>query len=184
MERSVAFIALFAALIAVLGLLPKLTLASGVPITAQSLGVMLAGTVLGARKGFLAVLLFVVLVLIGLPLLSGGRGGFGLLATASAGYIIGFPFAALATGWFAEKWRGNIGIGAFLGAVFGGIIVLSIFGIPGMAVMLDKSMIVASGFALPFIPGDLIKAALAGVLTAALFKARPEFVFSRQGAQH
>ena len=46
MEKNVAYIALFAALIAVLGLIPKITLAFGVPITAQSLGVMLCGTVL------------------------------------------------------------------------------------------------------------------------------------------
>ena len=58
MEKNIAYIALFAALIAVLGLIPKITLAFGVPITAQSLGVMLCGTVLGARRGALAVGLF------------------------------------------------------------------------------------------------------------------------------
>ena len=66
MERNVTMIALFAALIAVLGLIPRFDLASGVPITAQSLGVMLCGTVLGARKGALAVLLFLLLVALGL----------------------------------------------------------------------------------------------------------------------
>ena len=54
MERSITLIALFAALIAALGLVPKFDLASGVPITAQSLGVMLAGSLLGARRGALA----------------------------------------------------------------------------------------------------------------------------------
>jgi len=57
-ERNLVFIALFAALIAALGLIPKIDLAFGVPITAQSLGIMLAGTVLGAKRGLLAVLLF------------------------------------------------------------------------------------------------------------------------------
>ena len=51
MERSIALIAIFAALIAALGLMPQLMLATGVPITAQSLGVMLCGTVLGAKRG-------------------------------------------------------------------------------------------------------------------------------------
>ena len=69
MERSLTHIALFAALIAVLGLVPQITLAVGVPITAQSLGIMLCGTVLGARRGALAVVLFLVLVAAGLPLL-------------------------------------------------------------------------------------------------------------------
>ena len=73
MERNLTLIALFAALIAALGLIPKLTLAFGVPVTAQSLGVMLCGTVLGAKRGGLAALLFVGLVALGLPLLSGGR---------------------------------------------------------------------------------------------------------------
>ena len=51
MERSTVLIAVFAALIAALGLVPKFTLAFGVPITAQSLGIMLCGTVLGAKRG-------------------------------------------------------------------------------------------------------------------------------------
>ena len=79
LEKNLTHIALFAALIAVLGLVPKIDLASGVPITAQSLGVMLCGTVLGARRGALAVGLFLLVTLAGLPLLSGGRGGLGVL---------------------------------------------------------------------------------------------------------
>ena len=59
MERSTVLIAVFAALIAALGLVPKFTLAFGVPITAQSLGIMLCGTVLGAKRGGAAALLFV-----------------------------------------------------------------------------------------------------------------------------
>ena len=89
MERSLAHIALFAALIAVLGLVPKIDLAAGVPITAQSLGIMLCGTVLGARRGALAVLLFLGLVALGLPLLAGGRGGLGVFASPTVGFLIG-----------------------------------------------------------------------------------------------
>ena len=62
MEKNLTLIALFAALIAALGLLPAMMLPGGVPITAQSLGIMLCGTVLGARRGALAVLLFLLLV--------------------------------------------------------------------------------------------------------------------------
>ncbi|MBC7737501.1 MAG: biotin transporter BioY, partial [Candidatus Saccharibacteria bacterium] len=53
MEKNLTHIALFAALIAVLGLVPKIDLMSGVPITAQSLGIMLCGTVLGSKRGAL-----------------------------------------------------------------------------------------------------------------------------------
>ena len=77
MERSVTHVALFAALVAVLGLVPQIALPGGVPVTAQSLGIMLCGTVLGARRGALAVGLFLLLVALGLPILTGGRGGLG-----------------------------------------------------------------------------------------------------------
>ena len=107
MERNLTHIALFAALIAVLGLIPKIDLISGVPITAQSLGIMLCGTVLGAKRGFLAVLLFVVLVAAGLPLLSGGRGGIGLFVGPSAGYLIGLveAFSAL---WLSPGYHNGV----------------------------------------------------------------------------
>ncbi|MEW6641407.1 MAG: biotin transporter BioY, partial [Pseudomonadota bacterium] len=79
-SRAIVRIALLAAMIAVLGLLPtfQLPLAGGVPITAQTLGVMLAGIVLGPRHGALAVLLLIFVVALGAPLLAGGRGGLGV----------------------------------------------------------------------------------------------------------
>ena len=67
--KDIVYIALFAALTAALGLFPPLTLpAVGVPITAQSMGVMLAGALAGSKRGGLALLLIVVLVAIGMPL--------------------------------------------------------------------------------------------------------------------
>lgn len=183
MERNVAMIALFAALIAVLGLVPRITLISGVPITAQSLGVMLCGTVLGARRGALAVLLFLLLVALGLPLLAGGRGGLGVFVSPSAGFLIGFPIAAFVTGLVVERLRRvPLSAAAMIGAVLGGIVALYIPGIAGMAVVLDKSLAEASALALPFLPGDAIKAVIAGVLTAGLARARPGAVLSRARA--
>ena len=179
MEKNVAYIALFAALIAVLGLVPQITLATGVPITAQSLGVMLSGTVLGARRGFLAALLFVGLVALGLPLLSGGRGGLGVFAGPSVGFIIGFPVAAFVAGFIVEKWRAGIGIASFAGALIGGVLVLYLFGITGMALVLGKSWPAAALLVGTFIPGDLIKAVMAGFITQGLAKLRPLSVLSR-----
>ncbi|WP_458792871.1 biotin transporter BioY [Yoonia sp. MH D7] len=181
MEKNVALIALFAALIAALGLIPKITLGFGVPITAQTLGVMMCGTVLGSKRGALAVLLFLLLVAIGLPLLSGGRGGLGAFATPAAGFLVGWPVGAFVTGLIMEKWRGApltlVGITA---ATVGCIIVLYIFGIVGMAIALDKTVIEATALVAAFIPGDLIKAGIAGMLTAALARARPASVLSRR----
>jgi biotin transport system substrate-specific component len=174
MERNLTLIALFAALIAALGLLPKLNLISGVPITAQSLGIMLCGTVLGAKRGALAVLLFLALVALGLPLLAGGRGGMGVFAGPSVGYLIGFPVAAFVTGFLAETWRDRGGfVFPAVAALIGGLIVLNILGIIGMSIKLDKTLVEAAGLALPFVPGDAIKAVLAGLITQGLLKARP-----------
>ncbi len=145
MERNITLIALFAALIAVLGLVPKLTLMSGIPITAQSLGVMLCGTVLGARRGALAVLLFLLLVALGLPLLAGGRGGLGVFAGPTVGFLVGFPLAAYVIGWLTSR-LGKLPVGpaAGLAAALGGIPLLYIPGILGMMAMLDMSAATAS----------------------------------------
>lgn len=180
MEKNVTLVALFAALIAVLGLVPQIMLGFGVPITAQSLGVMLCGTVLGAKRGGLAVLLFVVLVALGLPLLSGGRGGLGVFSAPSAGFVIGFPFAAFVTGLVTEKFRsGNLALVAGAAAIVGGVVVLYAFGIVGFSLIAQKTLAEATMVMGVFIPGDLIKAIIAGVLTAALYKARPASVLSR-----
>lgn len=180
MERSLTLIALFAALIAALALVPKLTLSFGVPITAQSMGVMLCGTVLGAKRGGLAALLFVALVALGLPLLAGGRGGLGVFAAPSVGFIVGFPFAAFVTGLAMRQFRTlPVGWAAGVASVLGGVVVLYGFGIAGMMMKLEKDLLEAAGLVLVFIPGDLIKAVLAGFITAGLAKARPASILSR-----
>lgn len=180
MERNLTMIALFAALIAALGLVPKFTLAFGVPISAQTLGVMLCGTMLGARKGALAVLLFLALVALGLPLLAGGRGGLGVFAGPTVGFIVGFPFAAFVTGWIMGNWRSSyIGLTAGIASVVGGVLVLYIFGTIGMMMVLNKTAIEAALLVTMFIPGDLVKAVLCGFITAGLAKARPVSLLSR-----
>lgn len=179
MERNLTHIALFAALIAVLGLIPRIDLASGVPITAQSLGIMLCGTVLGARRGALAVLLFLALVAAGLPLLSGGRGGLGVFAGPSVGYLIGFPVAAFVTGWLMERSTLPVGLAAGAAAVIGGIGVLYGFGIFGMSVMLSKTLPEAAFLGMAFLPGDVLKAVIAGLVTQSLARMRPASLLSR-----
>ncbi|TNE37972.1 biotin transporter BioY [Roseovarius sp.] len=180
MERNLALIALFAALIAALGLIPKFTLAFGVPITAQSLGIMLCGTVLGSRRGAMAVLLFLLLLALGLPLLAGGRGGLGLFVSPSAGFLFGWPVAAFVTGFIVEKWRGgSLAMVAGIASIIGGILVLYVFGVAGLAIILKKSAYEAALLVAAFIPGDIIKAVLAGMITAALARARPQSVLSR-----
>jgi len=180
MEKTIVLVSLFAALIAVLGLAPKVPGPFGVPITAQSMGIMLCGTVLGAKRGALAVLLFITLTAIGLPLLSGGRGGLGVFAGPSSGFIIGFPIAAYVAGLITTKLKMvKIFYSSLLGAIIGGIFVLYIPGIIGMSIALGKSISEATVIALIYIPGDLIKAFLCATLTQTLFKHRPADVLSR-----
>ena len=179
MERKLTHIALFAALIAALGLVPRFEIYPGLGITAQSMGVMLCGTVLGARAGGLAALLFVALVTLGLPVWAGGVGGIGLYATAKVGFIAGFPVAAFVSGLVMERMRAGVTVSAFVASVLGGMVALYALGIPGMAWGLGKSLPEAATIALAFIPGDLIKAVLAAAITRTVAQARPGALLSR-----
>ncbi len=174
--RDLALIALFAALIAVLGLPGSIALfGSAVPITAQSLGPMLAGSILGARRGLLATLTFCALVLAGLPLLAGGRGGLGVLAGASAGYFVGFPLGAWVTGWLTERLLPRYSVPAGLVAnVLGGIVVVYAVGVPVQAWRSGTTGLVATLVAAAvFLPGDLIKATLATLVARGVHAGYP-----------
>ena len=123
--RDLTQIAVFAGIVAALGVVPAITIPGpGVPITLQTLGVMLAGAVLGSKRGFSALLLFDVLVLAGLPLLAGGRGGLAVLASPTVGYFIGFPIAAFAVGWLVERFGNPFRIlPGIVSTVVGGVFV-------------------------------------------------------------
>jgi biotin transport system substrate-specific component len=172
--KDLAYIALFAAITAVLGLVPAIQVGP-VPITAQTLGVMLAGAVLGARRGFLSQLLFLVLVAIGLPLLASGTGGLAVFAGPTAGYLISWPIAAFVVGWLTERFwaRYNLARG-ILANVVGGIVVIYAIGVPVLAAVanLSPKAAIVSG-ALPFLVGDGIKAVLAAVVAVQVRRSYP-----------
>ncbi|MEL6222865.1 MAG: biotin transporter BioY [Cyanobacteria bacterium J06627_8] len=173
--RDLVYIAVFAALVAALGLIPPIPLPFiPVPITAQSLGVMLAGAILGARRGACALLLFLVLVAIGFPLLSGGRGGFGVFLGPSGGFLLGFPLGAFTVGWFIERWwkRLNLGL-AILATMIGGIGVVYALGIPWLALASQTSLAKAAIGSLVFIPGDVVKAVIAAIATVNVRRTYP-----------
>lgn len=173
--RDISYIALFAALMAVLGVFPPITLPTiGVPITAQSMGVMLAGGILGARNGALSLVLFLVLVAVGLPLLAGGRGGLGVFAGASAGFLFGWVIAAFVVGWIVElNWDSLNFIKAAFATLVGGVVVLYALGIPWIAVVAEIPLIKAFTGSMAFIPGDMIKAVIASVIIVAVKKSYP-----------
>lgn len=173
--RDLALVASFAALIAVLGLPGSVHLfGNAVPVTLQTLGVMLAGSILGWRRGALSVLTFLVLVTAGLPLLSGGRGGIAVFAGPSAGYLLGWVVGAAVIGWLVQrrlpaypKWWGG------LANVLGGVVAVYLVGIPVQAAVTGTSLLVAAGASVAFLPGDAIKVAIATAVAAGVHRGYP-----------
>jgi len=178
----IARIAVFAALVAVLGLTPAISVPGfSVPITAQTLGVMMAGLMLVPAEAFLSVALFVGLVAAGLPLLSGGRGGLSVFTGPSAGFVLGFPVAALATALVAgglgrlpvARFRWGQPAACFGAAVLGGIVALYCIGIPVGSAVGDIPFETFLRASMSFVPGDLLKAAAATLVATSAFRAAP-----------
>jgi len=169
------YIALFAALLAALGMFPPVFLPLlGVPITAQTLGVMLAGSVLGARRGGLAVLLFLVLVAAGVPILAGGRGGFGVFLGPSGGFLFAWPVCAFAIGFMVERTWQKLGyINAFVINAVGGVLLMYSIGIPWIALSAEIGLWKAFMGSLAFVPGDVFKAVIAAYVAVTLKRAYP-----------
>jgi biotin transport system substrate-specific component len=180
--RSLVRIALFAAVIAVLGLLPKfdVPLAGGVPITAQSLGVMLAGLMLGPRDGALSVLLLLFVVGLGAPLLAGGRGGLGVFLGPSVGFLLGWAPGAWVCGFVMRRLcRIPVLPAAIAAALAGGILVVYAFGVPVLAWKADLTLWQALAASAAFLPGDILKAVVAGLVCQAAGRGAPSLLAGR-----
>lgn len=171
-NRDIVYIALFAAIAAVLGLLPAIPLSFiPVPITARTLGVMLAGSILGAKRGGLSMLLFLLLVAIGIPQ-AAGRSGLGIFFSPSGGFLLSFPLAAFTIGWLVEQFGQRLNVASLLLAnVIGGVGVVYAIGIPWLAALAGSATALAS---VAFLPGDLIKAGIAALVTVTVKKAYPQ----------
>jgi biotin transport system substrate-specific component len=137
---------------------------SPVPITGQTFGVLLVGGALGFRRGLIAVALYVLLGVIGLPFFAEGRGGISVIWGATGGYLVGFVVAGALVGRLAELgWDRKIG-GA-LGAMLLGSAVIYAIGLPWLGVVTGTSPgdAIAQGLT-PFLVGDALKLILAAVL--------------------
>ena len=180
-SESMALVGLFAALMAVMGMIPKIDLPLGVPITIQSLGVMLAGCLLGPKRGAQAMLIFLLAVAAGLPLLSGGRGGLGVFLAPSAGYLLGYVVAAAVTGvlmgWLPRSTALRAAGSAMLASVLGGLLALHALGIAGLVLVAKMGWAQALMLDLAFVPGDLIKCALCALVVHTVAKALPDWRF-------
>jgi biotin transport system substrate-specific component len=141
---------------------------SPVPITGQTFAVLLSGAVLGARRAFLAQALYLAEGAAGLPVFAGGTGGALVFAGPTAGYLAAFPFAAAATGWLAGRgWDRRFPTMA--AAMLLGSAVIFACGLAGLARFVPGERLLAAGL-LPFVPGDLVKTALAALAFPALWR--------------
>ena len=186
-SRSLALVALFAALLAVFGLIPKIDLPLGVPITLQTLGVMLAGCMLGPKRGLQALLLFLAAVALGLPLLSGGRGGLGVFFAPSSGYLLGWPLGALVTGLvMAALPTGTprrAALSAFVASAIGGLLVVHVCGVIGLVTIAKLSWTQAITGTLVFVPGDVIKCVVSALVVHTVARGLPDWPFGGRTAQ-
>lgn len=173
--RDLVHVALFAALTAVLGLAPPFPIpAIGVPITAQSMGVMLAGAALGSRRGGLALLLFLALVALGMPVLAGGNGGIGTFLTPAAGFLVSWPLSAFVVGAATERFAGKAEarlIPTLLACLIGGVGVMYLIGVPWITMRTGVPIWTAAAGSALFIPGDVVKALIAATVTTNLVRA-------------
>lgn len=186
-SRSLAPVALFAALLAVFGLIPKIDLPLGVPITLQTLGVMLAGCMLGPKRGLQALLLFLAAVALGLPLLSGGRGGLGVFFAPSSGYLLGWPLGALVTGLIMAVLPAGTprraAVSALVASAAGGLLVVHVCGVIGLVHIANLSWSQAITGTLVFVPGDLVKCAVCALVVHAVARGLPDWRFGGRATQ-
>ena len=153
--KNVALIAMMTAIIIVLGFVPPIPLGFiPVPLVLQNMGIMLAGAILGSKRGFLSVIIFLLLVAVGLPLMTGGRGGVAVFVGATAGYIYAYPFAAALIGYGLKRFSyANFWLELLIVWTVG-VIFIDVLGAVGLTMPFMKALIAN----LVFIPGDTIKA--------------------------
>lgn len=167
--RGIVFSALMAAILVLFGYISIPIGFSPVPITLQTLAVMLAGGLLGPRYGFLSIALVVVLTAIGFPLFH-GTGGMAVILGPTGGYVWMWPFSAMLIGLFLARIKLNGFVSYFLAFIvlelFGSLLIYA-SGVPWLAYQYKMSFTEAmiQGF-YPYIIGDLIKALFAVIIIA------------------
>jgi biotin transport system substrate-specific component len=137
-----------------------------VPVTLQTLAVVLAGALLGSVRGTLAVGAYIAEGLAGLPVFAGGTAGISHLLGPTGGYLVGFLAAAFVAGLLAERGLARHWAGSLL-VLAAGSVVLYVPGVAWLAAFTGPSKAVALGF-VPFVIGDALKLAAGwGALAAA-----------------
>lgn len=160
--KELAFIGMFAVLIAICS---WISIPMTVPFTLQTFGVFCALGILGGKRGFFAVLTYILLGAIGVPVFAGFSGGFGVLFGTTGGYIIGFLISALIYWLITAKFGTNL-VTMIISMVLGLILCYS-FGTAWFMIVYAQSsgaigIMTALGWCVfPFIVPDLVKIAMA-----------------------
>lgn len=138
-----------------------------VPIVLQNLFVMLAGLLLGGRWGLTSVGVYLLAGAIGLPVFAGGTGGLGKFVGPTGGYLLGFAAAAYVIGIISERGKGRVVIDVL--AMVAGMFIIYIVGVSWLKVVTGMSIskVITVGM-LPFLPGDVLKIAIAIPIAKAL----------------
>ncbi len=181
--RDIALVAAFAALISASAYVGAIPIGSaGVPITLQTLTVMLAGCVLGPLRGFSAVALYLALGAVGLPVFAEHSSGIGVFTGISGGYLLSFPLAALLGGFLVQyvaRERRTRAIVVFFCSLAASVLVIHTMGIAGMKLYADVSWRQAAAWDMPFWIGDLVKTSLVAMIAAEVHRAFPQLLQRR-----
>jgi biotin transport system substrate-specific component len=135
-----------------------------VPITGQTLAVLLVGASLGATRGAVSMVVYALAGLVGLPVYSDHTAGAAVLLGPTGGYIVGFVLAAALTGWLAERrWERSLLAGML--AFVAGSVVVFLVGLPWLRVTLGLTWAqTLTGGLYPFVLGGIIKAVVAALV--------------------
>ena len=178
--RDIALVAAFAALISASAYVGAIPVGSaGVPITLQTLTVMLAGCILGPVRGFSAVTLYLALGAVGLPVFAEHSSGIGVFTGPSGGYLLSFPIAAALGGFLVAhvaRDRRTRALVVFACSIAASILVIHPLGILGMMLHFDVSFLEAAAWDVPFWLGDVVKTSLVAMIAAEVHRAFPQLL--------
>ena len=161
--QQMTLIGLMTAVICILAPFSFILPFSPIPFSLGTLAIYLASLLLGRKHGFMSVFLYLLLGFVGLPVFTGFSGGIGKLLGPTGGYLIGYLFIALIVGYFAEKQHHHTLFN--LCGMLLGTAICYIFGTLWLSIQLELDLATALSVAvLPFLPGDLVKMAIAAAI--------------------